>query len=96
VFSSADRIPVPSATFERLRSCLSSQSSRLSREEIRAAIAPICEEAKRTQAMPEQLLVTLKELCQTMPEYARMRGTRDRSTFIDAVVSIAIEEYYRS
>ena len=45
--------------------------------------------------MPEQLLISLKELCHSLPEYERIRGARERSAFLDSVVRLAIEEYYR-
>ena len=82
---------------EQLRACIRApKAGKAGREQIRAAIAPICEEAKRSAAMPEQLLVSLKELCNSLPEYGRMRGASERGAFLDTVVSLAIEEFYRS
>ena len=97
VFTSADRIAIPTVAIEQLRTCIRTpKAGKAGREQIRAAIAPICEEAKRSAAMPEQLLVSLKELCNSLPEYGRMRGASERGAFLDTVVSLAIEEFYRS
>lgn len=97
VLTSSDRIAIPTIAIERLRTCIRSpQQGKAGNDELRAAIAPICEEARRSDAKPEQLLVSLKELCHSLPEYGRMRGARERNAFLDAVVTLAIEEFYRS
>jgi hypothetical protein len=46
--------------------------------------------------MPEHLIVSLKELCQSLPNYASIHGARERGAFIETVVKVAIEEYYRT
>ncbi len=95
-FTSSDRIAVPTLAVDRLRECIRArQDGNGSADQLRAAIAPICDEARRTDAMPEQLLISLKELCHSLPEYERIRGARERSAFLDSVVRLAIEEYYR-
>ena len=64
-------------------------------ENLRAAIVPICAEAHRSQAAPEQVLISVKELCHSLPEYDRIPGARERGAFLDTVVKMTIEEYYR-
>lgn len=97
VFTSSDRIAVPVAAVELLRSCIQSRKDgKANAEQILAAVAPICAEARRAQAMPEQLLVSLKELCRSLPEFEGIRGARERGAFLDMVVKLAIEEYYRA
>ena len=64
-------------------------------EKIRTAAAIICDEAHRMEALPEQLLVSIKELCHSLPEYEMIRGARERDAFLSIVVTAAIEEYYR-
>jgi hypothetical protein len=46
--------------------------------------------------MPEHVLVLLKEVCRSLPEFGRMGGAVERNLFLDTVVSVAIEEYYRT
>ncbi len=96
VFTSADRIEVPTRAVELLRNCLTAKrDGKPVAEKLRAAIAPICAEAHRSQAMPEQVLISVKELCHTLPEYERIRDAGERVAFLDTVVRMTIEEYYR-
>lgn len=97
VFTSSDRITVPPAAVELLRNCIQAPTAgKAGTEQIRAAVAPICAEARRSHVMPEQLLISLKELCHSLPEYKSIRGERERGLFLETVVKLAIEEYYRS
>ena len=96
VFRSADRIEVPQVAVELLRKCINAKKDgKPVAENLRAAIAPICAEAHRSQAYPEQVLISVKELCHSLPEYERIPGPRERATFLDTVVRVTIEEYYR-
>lgn len=95
-YTSGDRIPVPRNAVELLRECISARKDGAAQtEKIRTAAAIICEEAHRMEAMPEQLLVSVKELCHSLPEYEMIRGARERDAFLSVVVTVAIEEYYR-
>ena len=97
VFTSSDRIAVPPTAVELLRSCIQSgKDGKDATEQILAAVVPICAEARRTKAMPEQLLVSIKELCRSLPEFDGIRGPHERAAFLDTVVTLAIEEYYRA
>ena len=97
VFTSSNRITVPPAAIELLRNCIQApKAGKAANEEIRAAVAPICAEARRFHVMPEQLLISLKELCHSLPEYESIRGARERGLFLETVVKLAIEEYYRT
>ncbi len=96
VFTSADRIEVPTLAVELLRNCINAKKDgKPVAEKMRAAIAPICAEAHRSQAMPEQVLISVKELCHSMPEYETIPGARERAMFLDTVVKMTIEEFYR-
>ena len=96
-YTSSDRIAVPSITVERLRGCIQARKDgTAARDQIRDAIAPICEEARRSQVMPEELLISLKQLCNSLPEFGTLRSAEDRGAFLDTVVTLAIEEYYRT
>jgi hypothetical protein len=97
VFTSSDRIVVPVVAVELLRSCIQcGNDGRNATEQILAAVAPICAEARRAQAMPEHLIVSIKELCRSLPEFDGIRGPHERAAFLEMVVKLAIEEYYRS
>lgn len=96
-FTSGDRIAVPPYAIELLRESINAQKNGSALEEkIRNAAVLICDEAHRLDAMPEQLVVSLKELCHSLPEYETIRGARERDAFLSAVVTLTIEEYYRS
>jgi hypothetical protein len=96
VFTSSDRIAIPSAAIDQLRICIQSgKKGKAAKEEIRAAVGPICSEARRSSAMPEHLIVSIKELCHSLPEYERMPGAIERNDFLEEVVRVAIEEFYR-
>ncbi|MDP9176962.1 MAG: hypothetical protein M3O61_04715 [Gemmatimonadota bacterium] len=96
VFTSGDRIAVPPNAVELLRESIKARmEGRALDEKIRSAAALICDEARRTDAMPELLVVSIKELCHSLPEYETIRGAREREAFLSDVVTLAIEEYYR-
>jgi hypothetical protein len=96
VFTSSDRIEVPTRAVELLRNCIEAKKDgNPDATKLRAAIAPICAEAHRSRAMPEQVLISVKELCHSLPEYEKIRGARERATFLDTIVKMTIEEYYR-
>jgi hypothetical protein len=95
-FTSGDRIAVPPNAVELLRQSINARKDASAlNEKIRIAAAIICDEAHRMEAMPEQLLVSIKELCHSLPEYDMIRGARERDAFLSVVVTVAIEEYYR-
>ena len=97
IFTSSETIAVPLKAIEQLRGCIKSEKhGRARKDQIRVAVSAICDEAKRSHAMPEHLLVLLKEVCHSLPEYGRMGGAVERNHFLDTVVSVAIEEYYRT
>ena len=96
-YTSSERIAVPATAVEMLRESIRSRSDGpIVSDKMREAVSLICIEARRSEAMPEQLLVAVKELCHALPEYEKIRGARERDAFIDAVVRVAIEEFYRA
>ncbi|HYN82652.1 MAG TPA: hypothetical protein VES88_14260 [Gemmatimonadaceae bacterium] len=96
VFTSGDRIAAPPNAVELLRESIKARKDgRALDEKIRSAAALISDEARRTDAIPELLVVSVKELCHSLPEYETIRGARERDAFVSAVVTLAIEEYYR-
>jgi hypothetical protein len=95
-YNSGDRIAVPPDAVRLLRESIAARKEGAAvNEQIRAAAALICEEAHRTDAMPENVLVSIKELCHSLPEYEAIRGAKERDAFVSVVVTLVIEEYYR-
>lgn len=95
-FTSSDRIAVPPHAVEILRESIGGRKTAPKiNETIREALALICDEARKSDVMPEHLLVTLKDLCHALPEYERIIGASEREEFLNALVTTAIEEYYR-
>ena len=96
VFTSGDRIAVPPNAIELLRESIQSRKNGLTLDDkIRSAAALICDEARRSEAVPEKLVLSIKELCHSLPEYEMIRGARERDAFVSVVVTRVIEEYYR-
>lgn len=88
---------VPAIAVELLRNCIATPKvGRARQDQIRVAVRPICDAARKSQVMPEQLLISLKQLCHSLPEFERMRGAYERSAFLDEVVTLAIDEFYRT
>ncbi len=96
VFTSGDRIVAPPKAIELLRESIRARKEgRDLNEKIRCAAALICDEARRSEAVPEKLVLSIKELCHSLPEYEMIRGARERDAFVSSVVTVVIEEYYR-
>jgi hypothetical protein len=95
-YTSSDRITVPPHAVEILRDCINERKSGpVGNERIREALALICDEAHGSGAKPEHLLVAIKELCRSLPEYEKIRGAWERDAFLNTLVTVGIEEYYR-
>ena len=95
-FTSSDRIAVPPHAVEILRDCINGRKADpVVHERIREALALIGDEAHRSDAKPEHLLVAIKELCHSMPEYEKICGAWERDAFLNTLVTVGIEEYYR-
>jgi len=95
VYTSGDRIVAPPNAIELLRESIRALKERgVLTEKIRSAAALICEEARRSDAVPEKLVLSIKELCHSLPEYEMIRGAKERDAFVSMVVTHAIEEYY--
>lgn len=94
--SSSDRIVLPPHAVEILQQSIGGRKTApVITDKIREALGLICADAHKSKVMPERLIVTLKELCHSLPEYERISGAREREEFLNALVTAAIEEYYR-
>jgi hypothetical protein len=96
VYTSGDRIVAPPNAIELLRESIKARKERsVLDDKIRRAAALICDEARRSEAVPEKLVLSIKELCHSLPEYEMIPGARERDAFVSVVVTLVIEEYYR-
>jgi len=62
----------------------------------RDAVRRICDEAKREHWPPELLLIAFKKALETAPAVRRLARRPERDEFVGRLVSLCIEEYYRS
>ena len=96
VFTSGDRIVAPPNAIALLRESIRARrEGRDLNEKIRTAAALICDEARRSDAVPEKFVLSIKDMCHSLPEYEMIPGAREREAFVSLVVTLAIEEYYR-
>lgn len=96
VYTSSERIAVPPIAVELLRESIRARSDGpLLTQKMREAVVLICIEARRSEVMPEHLLVAIKELCHALAEYEKIQGARERDAFVAEVVRVSIEEFYR-
>lgn len=87
---------IPAEAVEQLRDCIGSRKNvQKASSKLRAAVAVMGRDAHKSNVVPERFVISIKELCHSLPEYERMRGSRERAVFLDRVVTLAIEEYYR-
>ena len=61
---------------------------------LQASLVHIATEARARNILPEQLLVTLKEMWSTLPEVRAIPDTREQVRLLQRVVSMCIREYY--
>jgi hypothetical protein len=62
--------------------------------ELRAALHALAKEARRKAVSPEQLLITLKSMWQTLPVVEKARGYDEQTLILQRVVTICIKEYF--
>lgn len=62
--------------------------------ELREALHALAKEARQKAVSPEQLLVTLKEVWQTLPEVEQARHYDEQTRILQRVVTICIKEYF--
>lgn len=62
---------------------------------LQAALARVSAEAKEKRILPEQLLVMLKDLWNSLPEVHDIVDTTQQIRLLQRVVTMCIKEYYR-
>jgi hypothetical protein len=63
---------------------------------LQAALVLVSTEARARSILPEQLLVTLKELWNTLPEVRAMTDASEQVRLLQRVVTMCIREYYNA
>ena len=62
--------------------------------ELRDALNSMAEEARKKAILPEQLLVTLKQLWSSLPEVRSVGDVDQQTRMLQRVVTMCIREYY--
>lgn len=61
---------------------------------LQAALLLMASEARARAILPEQLLIVLKDVWNTLPEVRSMTDTREQIGMLQRVVTMCIKEYY--
>lgn len=62
--------------------------------ELRTALHALAREAREKAVPPEQLLITLKNVWQSLPEVENARDFSDQTRSLQRLVTISIKEYF--
>lgn len=62
--------------------------------ELRAALHALAREARIKAVTPEQLLITLKGVWQSLPDVESARNYNEQTLILQRVVTICIKEYF--
>jgi hypothetical protein len=63
---------------------------------VQPALLLMASEAHARSILPEQLLVILKDVWNTLPEVRAMSDSREQIRLLQRVVTMCIKEYYRA
>ena len=61
---------------------------------LQASLLLMASEARSRTILPEQLLITLKDVWNTLPEVRSMTDSREQIAMLQRVVTMCIKEYY--
>ena len=61
---------------------------------VQPALLSMASEARARSILPEQLLVVLKDVWNTLPEVRKMSDSREQIRLLQRVVTMCIKEYY--
>jgi hypothetical protein len=61
---------------------------------LQASLLMMASEARARTILPEQLLIVLKDVWNTLPEVRSMTDTREQIGMLQRVVTMCIKEYY--
>lgn len=84
------------ATLDSVREAISAYLSTSDGDGLQSALMALSSEARAKDVLPEQLLVTLKDLWSSLPEVRHMADHREKTQILQRVVTICIREYYRA
>lgn len=83
-------------TLESVRSAISAYLSRSDGDGLHSALVTMSSEARAKELLPEQLLVTLKDLWASLPEVRAITDHGEQVRLLQRVVTLCIKEYYRA
>ena len=63
---------------------------------LQASLLLVATEARARNILPEQLLVTLKDVWSSLPEVRSMTDAREQVRLLQRVVTMCIKEYYNA
>ncbi|MDO8502408.1 MAG: hypothetical protein Q7S20_11255 [Gemmatimonadaceae bacterium] len=87
---------LPADSMARLQTGLATcRPTRRLTPEARDALMAICGGARRDGWTPEQLLVAVKDACNTSSEISHLTTTSERDAFLAKVITVCIQEFYR-
>ena len=75
--------------------CASSPAQMLS-DHTRATIKAVCSSARQSLWTPEQLVVAVKQVSYSAPEFAQSHSPSERQAIIARIVTACIREFYRA
>lgn len=84
------------ATLELARNALSAYLRSSDLHGLQSALTIMSSEAREKDVLPEQLLVTLKDLWGSLPEVRQIADQREKTQMLQRVVTICIKEYYKA
>jgi hypothetical protein len=61
---------------------------------LQASLLRMASEARARTILPEQVLITLKDVWNTLPEVRSMTDSREQIAMLQRVVTMCIKEYY--
>ncbi len=85
------------ATIEAVRGALTAYVAEpVSGEALRSALHALSSEARKKSILPEQLLITLKDVWYSLPAVQTITEPNEQMRLLQRVVTICVKEYYLS
>ena len=81
-------------TVDAVRRALQGHTASDSTPELRTALHTLSREARDKAVPPEQLLITLKTVWQSLPEVENARDFGEQTRMLQRLVTICIKEYF--
>ena len=82
------------ATIAALQSALRDYVAVGASSSLPVSLSLLADEAREKHILPEQLLIVLKELWNSLPEVRAMTDSKQHARLLERVVTMCIKEYY--